>query len=104
MVKTIMPLTKLKANPKSRFGSYLHVAVRYGQFEIFKIIFKQLQGKKFDWLQLKDQAERTALELLQDENFQLENYDRDLEKPVRADRDESKNYKRQMLKFIKNLM
>ena len=104
MVKAIMPLTKLKANPKSRFGSYLHVAVRYGQFEIFKIIFKQLQGKKFDWLQLKDQAERTALELLQDENFQLENYDRDLEKPVRADRDESKNYKRQMLKFIKNLM
>ena len=69
MVKAIMPLTKLKANPKSRFGSYLHVAVKYGQFEIFKIIFKQLQGKKFDWLQLRDQEERTVLELLQDENF-----------------------------------
>jgi hypothetical protein len=53
MVKTIMPLTKLKANPKNRFGSYLHVAVRYGQFEIFKIIFKHLKKKKFDWLQLK---------------------------------------------------
>ena len=53
MVTTIMPLTKLKANPKNRFGSYLHVAVRYGQFEIFKIIFKHLKEKKFDWLQLK---------------------------------------------------
>jgi len=104
MVKTIMPLTRLKANPKNRFGSYLHVAVRYGQFEIFKIIFKHLQGKKFDWLQLKDQEERTALELLQDENFQLENYDRDLEKPVKAERDESKKYKQHMLKFIENLM
>jgi hypothetical protein len=29
----------------------------------------QLQGKKFDWLQLRDQEERTVLELLQDENF-----------------------------------
>jgi len=104
MVRTIMPLTKLKANPKNRFGSYLHVAVRYGQFEIFKIIFKHLKGKKFDWLQLKDQEERTALEMLQDENFQLENYNRDLEKPVRADRDESKKYKQHMLKFIENLM
>jgi len=104
MVTTIMPLTKLKANPKNRFGSYLHVAVRYGQFEIFKIIFKHLKEKKFDWLQLKDQEERTALEMLQDENFQLENYNRDLEKPVRADRDESKKYKQHMLKFIENLM
>ena len=57
MVKAIMPLTKLKANPKSRFGSYLHVAVKYGQFEIFKIIFKHLKGKKFDWLQLKVNTE-----------------------------------------------
>ena len=104
MVKAIMPLTKLKANPKSRFGSYLHVAVKYGQFEIFKIIFEQLQSKKFDWLQLKDQEGRTALELLQDENFQLENYNHDLEKPVRADRDKSKEYKQYMLKFIEKLM
>ena len=104
MVKAIMPLTKLKANPKSRFGSYLHVAVKYGQFEIFKIIFKQLQGKRFDWLQLKDQEGRTALELLQDENFQLENYNHDLEKPVRADRDKSKEYKQYMLEFIEKLM
>jgi len=104
MVRTIMPLTRLKANPKNRFGSYLHVAVRYGQFEIFKIIFNHLKEKKFDWLQLKDQEERTALEMLQDESFQLENYNRDLEKPVRADRDESKKYKQHMLKFIENLM
>ena len=104
MVKAIMPLTKLKANPKSRFGSYLHVAVKYGQFEIFKIIFKQLQGKRFDWLQLKDQEGRTALELLQDENFQLENYNHDLEKPVRAVGDKSKEYKQYMLKFIEKLM
>ena len=94
----------MKANPKSRFGSYLHVAVKYGQFEIFKIIFKQLQGKRFDWLQLKDQEGRTALELLQDENFQLENYNHDLEKPVRAVGDKSKEYKQCMLKFIEKLM
>ena len=42
--------------------------------------------------------------MLQDENFQLENYNRDLEKPVIADRDESKKYKQHMLKFIENLM
>ena len=42
--------------------------------------------------------------MLQDENFQLENYNRDLEKPVKADRDESKKYKQHMLKFIENLM
>ena len=82
----------------------MDVAVRYGQFEIFKIIFKQLQGKRFDWLQLKDQEGRTALELLQDENFQLENYNHDLEKPVRADRDKSKEYKQYMLEFIEKLM
>ena len=105
MVKTIMPLTKWKANPKNRFGSYLHVAVRYGQFEIFKIIFKHLgRGKKFNWLKLKDQEERNFLELLQDESFRLENYDHDLEKPVRSDRYESENYKQHMLKFIENLM
>ena len=52
----------------------------------------------------QDQEERTALEMLQDESFQLENYNRDLEKPVRADRDESKKYKQHMLKFIENLM
>ena len=104
MVKAIMPLTRLKANPKCRFGSYLHVAVKYGQFEIFKIIFKQLQCKKFDWLQLKDQEERNALELLKDKKFRLKNYNHDLEKPVKAGRDESKKYKQRMLKFIKTMI
>ena len=60
-------------------------------------------GNKIPFPQ-QDQEERTALEMLQDESFQLENYNRDLEKPVRADRDESKKYKQHMLKFIENLM
>ena len=42
----------MKAKPKNEFGSYLHVAVQFGQVEIFEIIFKQLKKEKYDWLQL----------------------------------------------------
>merc|ERR1711997_659135 len=43
MVKAIMPYTKIKANPKRRFGSYLHVAVKYGQSESFKFIVQEMK-------------------------------------------------------------
>jgi len=104
MVKAIMPYTKIKANPKRRFGSYLHVAVKYGQFESFKFIVQEMKKKKFDWLKLKDQENRSAYEFLTDENFRVELYDPKLGKPFQYKKEESDKYKQHMQKFIETFM
>ena len=104
MVKAIMPYTKIKANPKRRFGSYLHVAVKYGQFESFKFIVQEMKKMKFDWLKLKDQENRSAYEFLTDENFRVELYDPKLGKPFQYKKEESDKYKQHMQKFIETFM
>ena len=71
MVKAIMPYTKVTANPKGRgFVSYLHVAAKYGQLEILKILLEHFDKKKFDWLRLKDKEGRSVWDLLKVSKFQ----------------------------------
>ena len=71
MVKAIMPYTKVTANPKGRgFVSYLHVAAKYGQLEILKILLEHFEKKKFDWLKLKDKEGRSVWDLLKVSKFQ----------------------------------
>ena len=54
--------------------------------------------------ELKDKEGRTVYDLLKDENFQVENYDQNLQCTVKAERDEGKKCKQEMLKFIERLM
>ena len=71
MVKAFMPYTKVTANPKGRgFVSYLHVAAKYGQLEILKILLEHFEKKKFDWLKLKDKEGRSVWDLLKVSKFQ----------------------------------
>lgn len=62
IVKTLLPLTDLKS------GICLHVAVRYGQLEIFK----HLCGLFEDLKNLKDKKGRTIHKILLDKNYLYE--------------------------------
>ena len=99
----IIPYTKCEGNPKGRrFGSYLHLAVKYGQPAILEaLIFK---GLVMNYKELKDKEGRTVYDLLKDENFQVETYDHNQQCTVKAERDEGKKCKQEMLKFIERLM
>merc|ERR1711862_34319 len=98
--------TKITANPKTRFGSYLHVALKYCRFEIFKIILKWLQEKKFDWKNLKDKQERSAYDLLKDETFHFELYhfpEKGLEK-LEAGEEKDKEMRQKFLELLESNM
>ena len=102
IAKKIIPYTKVEGNPKGRrFGSYLHLAAKYGQPAILEaLIFK---GLIMNYKELKDEEGRTVYDLLKDENFQVENYDQNQKCTVKAERDEGKKCKQEMLKFIERL-
>ena len=103
IVKAIMPYTKVTANPKGqRFGSYLHVAVKYGQLAILKMLI--FQGPITDWQKLTDKEGRSAYDLLKDENFQVEIYDHNKQYAVKTEGDEGKKCKQDMLEFIESIM
>ena len=101
--KEFMPYTKLTANPKGRhWGSYLHVAVKYGQLEILKMLIEHFQDKNFDWQQLKEKEGRSAYDLLKDENFHVVIYNE--RNGVIAKEDVEKKSKQDMLEFIESIM
>ena len=102
MVKALIPKTRIQANPKHRFASYLHVAVEFGQSEIFEEIFRELKRKKCDWQNLRDRQYRTAFDLLKDNLFRLR-IPRDPGNPIPASVEKTEEYKQFMLKFIENL-
>jgi len=106
IVKAFMPLTKLTANPKGRrFGSYLHVAIRYGHLEILKILMEHFKDKNFDWQQLKEKEGRSIYDLLKDENFEVQIYDENADGgAVKAKEDVGKKSKKDMLEFIESIM
>ena len=103
IAKEIIPYTKVKGNPKGRrFGSYPHLAVKYGQLEILKMLI--FQGPIIDWQELKDKKGRSVYDLLMDENFQVKVYDHKLQCTLKAEGDEGKKCKQEMLKFIESIM
>ena len=109
IAKAIMPNTKLTANPKGRrWGSYLHVAVKFGQLEILKMLMEHFQAKNFDWQQLKEKEGRSAYDLLKDENFQVEVYweyaGTTTHGTRKAEEDVGKKCKQDMLEFIESIM
>ena len=99
-----MPLTRITANPRTRFCSYLHLAVKFGRFYIFKLIFTELKRKKYDWLKLKDHKFHSAYEFVKEKDFRMEDYDKELGKPYKIRKDRSDIYKEAMIKFIDSLM
>ena len=104
--KEFMLYTKLTANPKGRhWGSYLHVAVKYGQLEILKMLMEHFQEKNFDWQQLKEKKGRSAYDLLKDENFEIEIYNEHAHGgAIKAKEDVGKKSKQDMLEFIESIM
>ena len=62
IVKIVIPLTNLKS------GCYLHGAVRYGHFEIFK----HLCGLLVKWKTLKDKKGSTVHQILCENNYLVE--------------------------------
>ena len=104
IAKAIMPNTKLTANPKGRrWGSYLHVAVKFGQLEILKLLIEHFQTKNFDWQQLKEKEGRSAYDLLKDEDFQVEIFGAH-GGSIKAEEDVGKKSKQDMLEFIESIM
>ena len=108
IVKAIMPYTKLTANPKGRrWGSYLHVAVKYGHLEILKVLIDHFQGEKFDWQKLKGKEGRSVYDLLKEEDFQVEIYNPNYQfvgYALKAKEEEGKKSKQDMLEFIESIM
>ena len=100
IAKEIIPYTKVEGNPKGRrFGSYLHLAAKYGQPAILKMLI--FQGLS---LRLKDKEGRSVYDLLKDENFQVETYSNDQQCTVKVDGDEGKKCKEEMLKFMERII
>ena len=62
MVKLIIPLTNLKS------GCYIHGAIRYGHFEIFKY----LCGLFHQWKTLKDKKGHTIQQIVGEKNYLFE--------------------------------
>ena len=103
IAKEIIPYTKVEGNPKGRrFGSYLHLAAKYGQPAILKMLI--FHGLIMEYKELKDKEGRTVYDLLKDESFQVENYDQNQQCTVKPEGDEGKKCKREMLKFIESIM
>ena len=104
IVRALIPLTNIAPTPKPRFGSYLHVAIKYGQFKIFKIIFKWLKNNNVDWIDLKDKKERCAYDLLLDETYRIGLYNHKLEKPVKIGMESENDLKKIFLEFLESNM
>ena len=62
IVETLLPLTILKP------GIFLHLAITYGQF----YIFKYLCGLFEDWKSLKDKKGRNVQQILDQKNYLFE--------------------------------
>jgi ankyrin repeat protein len=94
IVKMLIPLTNL------RYGCYLHGAVRYGHFEIFK----HLCGLLDKWKTLKDKKGRTVNQILCEKNYLVEVNDMMSGEingsPKFASKIVSDNIIQEMLKFI----
>ena len=80
----------------SRFGSYLHVAAKFGQFEIFKLIF----GLVKDWKNLKDKHNRNILETLSEGNYQMEVYNKEICKIEKAEKATTAKVKNDIINFL----
>ena len=81
---------------KSRFGSYLHVAAKFGQFEIFKLIF----GLVKDWRNLKGRHNRNILETLSENNYQMEVYNKETCKIEKAKKETTAKVKNDIINFL----
>ena len=99
-----MPLTRIRANPKARFGSYLHLAVKFGRFYIFKLIFDELKRKRYDWLKLKDSNSHSAYEYAKQKDFRMEDYDKESGKPYKIRKEKSDIYREAMITYIYSMM
>ena len=95
VVNEIIPKTKINANPKLRFGSYLHVAVKFGRLQIFKKIFTLVKN----WENLKDSNGRNVHQLLLDENFHIEIFGK-TENEEENRQMEAAKIKQEMLDFV----
>ena len=99
-----MPLTRITANPKARFGSYLHLAVKFGRFYIFKLIFDELKRRKYDWLKLTDSNSHSAYEYAKQKDFRMEDYDKESGKPYKIRKEKSDIYRDAMITYIYSMM
>ena len=95
VVNEIIPQTKINANPKLRFGSYLHVAVKFGRLQIFKKIFALVKN----WENLKDSNGRNVHQLLLDENLHIEIFGK-TENEEENRQIEAVKIKQEMLDFV----
>ena len=83
------------------------MAVKFGRTEIFEEIFHELKKKKFDWRNLKNRENRTAYDILKDDQFRLCNFTNSGNSwsgVYHASLEDSEDYKKFMLKFIENLV
>ena len=95
IVKTLLPLTILKS------GIFLHLAIRYGQFDIFK----HLSGLFEDWKSVKDKKGRSIQQILDQKNYLFELNDMEpgeiIRDPKFADKIVSDVFQRKMREFMK---
>lgn len=95
IVKEIIPLTNLKSR------CYLHGAVRYGHFKIFK----HLCGLFDEWKTLQDKKGRTVLQIISEDHYLLEVNDMNpgevCRSPKFAKKNSSDAIRQEILTFIK---
>ena len=82
----------------------LHIAIKYDQFKIFKIIFKRLQDENFDWHDLKDEQERNAYDVLKDDTFEIELYDHKWQQLEWTGEYKGRMLKQKFLEFLQSKM
>ena len=97
----MIPLTDLNCNSNLAYGTYVHVAVKYGQIKIFK----HLCGLLKDWKNLENTEGFTVYDTLMDEKYMLElnNMKPGLmcRSPKLAKKEVSTEFQQEALKFIK---
>ena len=102
MVQIIIQLTNLNVKPHVKSGNYIHVALRYGQFEIFVFlcaIFK-------NWRTLKCSKGQTVNQILANKDFKIEVNDME-SGPIcgskkYAKKDVCEEFRGKMMNFIRN--
>ena len=65
--------------------------------EIFKLIFDRVK----DWKSLKDSRDRTVLEQVKDDDFDIDVYDKKTGKTRKADASTTAQFKKDLLQYIK---